>query len=150
MGKSNTIAGNMAKSKIPVFSIHPTWMMNILEKRKYFELRRRPPKLRVPTTSLLYETAPMCQLRAICSMGPTISGDKDEIWRIAGHKACLSEDQFFNYFDGQPIAHAIFITDVREIAPLSLELLRLEANFVPPQAWSYASDKVLRLAGVSS
>ncbi|GLI91186.1 hypothetical protein LMG27198_01780 [Methylocystis echinoides] len=132
-----------------IFSIHPKWADEIFAGRKVFELRRRPPALKAPTQTLIYETAPRFRMRAICKFGPVISSSKSEVWKIAGNGSRISHEEYKNYFAGTETAHAIVIREVNLIGPWALQYLRDNADFVPPQGWCYASEKLLSCLGVT-
>jgi predicted transcriptional regulator len=131
-----------------VFSIKPRWIEEILEGRKVYELRRRPPKLARATPALLYETSPSCHLRAVCLMGPVVTDLPTELWERVSIGSCVSREEFDQYFAGFALAHAITVHAPRELAaPISLARLRKEANFIAPQSWNWASEKLLCLMG---
>lgn len=122
-------------------------MEEILVGRKRYELRRRPPRIAEPMKALLYETTPNCQIRGRCVAGPVISASKDEIWRRVGIQSRLTRREFDLYFGSNLTAHAIALRDVHAFAPISLADLRERIGFVPPQAWGYASDRLLSYIG---
>ncbi|MBG0801482.1 hypothetical protein IYW40_11100 [Methylocystis sp. H4A] len=130
-----------------IFSIHPEWVEKILSGAKQYELRRRPPKLSGPTAAFLYETSPASRLRVVCKVGPIISGTREEVWRQVGSLTGLNRHEFESYFRSRNIAYAIKIDEVREIPPWSLACLREQFRFVPPQAWCYAREELIRSIG---
>jgi predicted transcriptional regulator len=131
-------------SKILLISIRPQWVCKILAGRKTIELRRRPPRLSQPVPALIYETSPVCRLRATCLMGPVSSHPPDTLWGQVGHRSCVSMQEYDAYFAGQKQAHGIEISCVREMpSRLTLEWLRRQADFVPPQSWAWAPERLL-------
>ena len=131
-------------SEVLLISIRPQWVRQILARGKTIELRRRPPRLSQPVSALIYETSPAYRLRARCLMGPVISYPPETLWGQVGHRTCVSKQDYDAYFAGRKQAHGIEISSVLEMpSRLTLEWLRREVDFVPPQSWAWASERLL-------
>lgn len=130
-----------------VFSIAPRWIDEILAGRKTYELRRRPPQLPETAFAYLYETSPHCRIRAKCLVGPIVSKPLSDLWQAIGAQSRVDEHNFFRYFSGLEMGHAIALSDVIDLG-LDFTLARLKIyNFHPPQSWCRASDEVVSLIG---
>jgi len=131
-------------SEVLVISVKPRWVQQILTGRKTVELRRRPPRLAEPVSALVYESGPASRLRASCLMGPVKSHPPHTLWDEVGDRSCVSKEEFDAYFAGRKQAHGIEIGCVLEMpSRLTLEWLRREVGFVPPQSWTWASTRLL-------
>ena len=136
-------------SNVLVFSIKPHWVAAILAGRKTFELRRRPPTLAQPTAALIYETSPRCQIRVVCVVGPVITDAPENLWAKVCNFSALSRQEYDTYFGGSSAAHAIVLTEPRELeSAISLVDLRTTIGFAPPQSWQRASADLTRLTGL--
>ena len=130
--------------KVLLISIRPQWVRQILAGRKTVELRRRPPSLNEPVPALLYETSPAYRLRASCMIGPVRSGPPNALWDELGRRSCASKEEYDAYFEGRERAHGMDLRNVQEMpSHLTLDWLRREAGFVPPQSWAWASKRLL-------
>lgn len=133
---------------ILVISIRPRWVREIISGKKTVELRRRPPRLDRPVTSLIYETSPERRLRARCLMGPVRTDSPVELWKKFGERSGATAAEFYSYFAGTTMAHAIEVASIEELSIcLSLERLRQEAGFVVPQSWSWATPRLIEFVG---
>jgi len=127
--------------KVLLISIRPKWVREILSGRKTFELRTRPPKLEEPAQTLIYESSPTCRIRAVCEMGPVLSGTPRDLWEKICDRACISRSDYDAYFTGRDEAHAIEVKDVEELPPvMTLARLRLEADFEPHHNYRWATE----------
>lgn len=130
--------------EVLLISIRPQWVRQMLAGRKTIEFRRRPPRLSEPVSALVYETGPAYRLRASCLIGPVSSGLPDALWDELGRRSCVSKDEYDAYFEGRERAHGMDIRNVLEMpSQLTLDWLRREAGFVPPQSWAWASKRLL-------
>jgi predicted transcriptional regulator len=83
-------------------------------------------------------------------MGPVLTDYPDRLWAKIGFGACVTREEFNNYFHGLIQAHAIAIKNARELTnPLELAHLRQMIGFRPPQSWSWAPKKLLIAAKVA-
>lgn len=138
--------GKAMEGKVLLVSVRPRWVREIVVGRKTVELRRRSPRLNEPVRALVYETSPAYRLRASCVMGPVRSEHPDMLWDRVGLRSCVSKEEYYSYFRGRKLAYGIEIRDVVEMSSrLTLDWLRREAGFVPPQSWAWASERLLEV-----
>ena len=133
------------QTKPLIFSIAPEWINEILQGRKTYELRRRPPKLLEATRAYLYETRPSSRIRVRCVMGPVVCKPKELLWEMLGEKTRVTKVAFDAYFRDLETGSAISIDQVEDLgSEFTLPRLRL-VGFSPPQAWCRASADVAEM-----
>lgn len=139
------------ESRTLLFSIKPKWADAIISGDKTFELRRRAPKLTLPVSAIIYATAPVCALVASCTMGPVVSGPPVKIWNRVSSSSSVTRTEFDDYFFRCQEAYAIVIASPRRLEkPLSLRYLRDTIQFSVPQAWAWASEDIIAVAGLNA
>ena len=137
--------GKAMEGKVLLVSVRPRWVREIVVGRKTVELRRRSPRLNEPVRALVYETSPAYPLRASCVMGPVRSEHPDMLWNESVY-APASVRRILFLFSGSNLGYGIQIRDVVEMSSrLTLDWLRREAGFVPPQSWAWASERLLEV-----
>ncbi|MDE2475132.1 MAG: ASCH domain-containing protein [Alphaproteobacteria bacterium] len=130
-----------------VFSISPAWVDLIACGQKTFELRRRPPALNGITRMIIYETTPRKQISLVCDIAEILTAETTELWSTVGEHCGITREHFFSYFAGLKVAHAIRLTNVVRLRrPISLDTLRQQTSFVPPQSWCRASEELRAIA----
>ena len=67
------------------------------------------------------------------------SGTPEELWLMAQHKACISREDFDNYFAGINVGHAIVISCGQQLQrPIGLSHLRvIWPGCKPPRSFGY-------------
>lgn len=133
-------------AKVLLISIRPKWVGEILSGRKTLELRTRPPQLKEPVQTLIYETSPTCRIRVVCEMGPVLSDQPGTLWDKMDGRSRVQKDEYDKYFEGRSQAHAIEVRRARELqADITLDRLRREANFTAPNSWIWATVRLLEV-----
>jgi len=118
-----------------LLSIKPEYASRIFDGSKHFEYRRvifcRQDVKRV----VVYASRPVGKVVGEFEVGGVLSGTPLSIWRRTEAHAGISRKEFFRYFSGTAIAHAIRVANhVRYDTPLCLqESFRLS----PPQSFLY-------------
>lgn len=119
-----------------LLSIHPEYAFAILGGLKGFEFRRVPPK-RLPAIIYLYATAPVKKIVGTCHGISLITLPPAELWEFCRFGAGIGANEFYKYFEGCELAHAIKVTPRdRFKKPLTLSELKYDITR-PPQSFQY-------------
>lgn len=106
---------------------------------KTVELRRVCPSVIVGDLALVYVSSPAKEVQGAFEVGKIISGSPTELWKKIGAKSGVTRIEFFAYFHGKKIAHALTIKKSWKFPiPLCLATLRTNpGGFRPPQNYHY-------------
>ena len=81
-------------------------------------------------------------------VGPVITDVPAKLWAKVCNSSALSRQVYDSYFVGSSAAHAIVLTEPRELEAISLVDLRKAIGFAPPQSWQRASTDLLCVKGL--
>ena len=114
-----------------LMSVRPEHAENIIEGRKVFEYRRRPPLIEYFTTILIYATLPTGKVIGEVTARCTLRGEPNYIWSLTARGGCITRERFDEYFKGMTVASAISLeSPLRYEHPLSLHKRA-------PQSWQW-------------
>lgn len=118
-----------------LISIRPQYVDAILGGTKWFELRRRRPRLPLGSTLFLYSSSPDMKVRGVAAVGRVITQPLQVLWEQVRTGSAVDETTFFNYFDGCEVGHALELHAARPLAQeVSLRVLRWRMpDYLPPQ-----------------
>ena len=119
-----------------VFSIKPKFAEAILSGEKRFEFRRvifRAADVRV---ILIYATAPVGMVVGQFEVRSIISDHPKKVWQVTKAHAGITRENFYRYFSGQSVAHAIAVANVR-VYRRPLMLCDLRPGLRAPQSFAY-------------
>ena len=118
-----------------LISIHPQHVAAILDGLKTVECRKSAIGLSVGDTLMLYATAPSKAVLGRATVNDIYQGTPDELWRLHGARARVSEADFFRYYATASRATFISLANVEKFTPaVPLERLReVQPGFAPPQ-----------------
>ena len=122
-----------------VASVHPRHAQAILDGTKTVELRKRAPRCaELIDRMYIYETAPTSLVVGRVMVVSIQCLSPDALWMYYGHRTCVTEAEFFEYFDGHLEAYGIEVAVPRRYArPWAITDLGLKR---PPQSWCYVPD----------
>lgn len=137
----------MDSASIIVLSIHPVHGMNILKGDKKVELRRIQPKYLSPgSLVLLYASSPLKSLIGAFRVSSITKKPILELWEEVEDKACITLEEFNNYYSDIDSGIAIYFDETWEFpSPINLDILRDEMDFQPPQSFRYATSDDMQL-----
>ena len=120
---------------VALMPIHPQYANAILDGSKGAEFRKRrlAPDIR---RVVIYATAPISRIIGEFTIGATVVGSPQEIWRDHGATGEISEPAFHSYFAGRHMAVAFVVTLTRRYAE-SLALADLSPRPAIPQSTIY-------------
>ena len=122
-----------------LISIRPRFAEMIFSGSKTVELRRVCPKLSAGDLALVYVSSPIMELQGAFKVGEVISKSPSALWEKVGKKSGVTRTEFFDYFRGKKLAHAIVIEGYWKLpSPVCLSTLRKrKGGFRPPQNYHY-------------
>lgn len=116
--------GQMQSSAHAMISIRPAFVEDIQAGTKTIELRRRFMDLPVGSTLWIYSTLPVGAIVAVATLSDIDYDKPEELWRKYRRDVGIQDNHFDAYFNGCQLGVALRLTDVRKIAPLTLETIR--------------------------
>lgn len=132
--------GPVTEPEEAIISIRPRFADAIMAGSKSIELRRRIPAMLPGMLLWIYSTKPVGAVVGSAVVERVIKGSPDELWSGVGADAGISREEFDAYFDGAKEAVGLILTDVKEVAPISIDQLRsMRMGFHPPQVISKLS-----------
>lgn len=118
-----------------LLSIKPEFAFKIFDGSKKYEFRKvifKNPGIR---TVVVYASSPVQLVIGEFAIDRILSMEPEEIWNKTKRYSGISEDLFYEYFDGRDIAHAIKIKEPKLYdEPLSITD---DFNVTPPQSYVY-------------
>lgn len=125
-----------------LLSIHPNYASKILSGDKTVELRRKFPETSaIGATALIYSSSPVQAIVGFARIKDVLRLPIEQIWRNHGEAACIERRDFDAYFDGLDYGYALLLEDAQTLErQRSLEDLKKEFGFAPPQSFRYIDD----------
>jgi predicted transcriptional regulator len=118
-----------------LLSIKPEYVKKIFSGEKRFEYRKCSFSQKISKV-IVYATSPVCRIVGEFDVDGILKDTPDALWTQTKDSSGISEDFFFQYFEGKKCAVAIRIKSTRlyekEINPY-IEWDR----FFPPQSFRY-------------
>ena len=125
--------------RVLLLSIRPRFADAILSGTKTVELRRRPIKASPGTLVILYASTPTMAVVGTARLRKTVVCGPDTAWRSYRSSLGLARHEFDAYLEGNR-ACLLLLEDVSSLEdPISLQDLREDCDFWPPQSYRYVS-----------
>jgi predicted transcriptional regulator len=130
-----------------LLSIRPNYVDDILNGKKTVELRRRFSEAATAGSILLiYSTSPTQAVVGYATIEAVKKLPLGKLWKLHGKDACVSREEFDQYFSGVSEGFAILLKDVTILKKrVSASHLREKLGFVPPQSFMYLTQPYYRL-----
>lgn len=125
-----------------LLSIKPEYAEAIFCGRKRYEFRRTIFKNKDVATIYLYSNSSVKRIVGYFSVGRIIKDVPSELWARYKAYAGISEEGFFQYFDGCGSGYAIEVLDPHIYQPPVNPYLLFQ-DFKPPQSFCYLSAERL-------
>jgi len=137
-------------NQILLISVKPQYAKKILNGEKTIELRKTAPsKIKNGTILLIYVTSPIKQLWGYCQIENIIKDTPLELWNKVEKDACITKNDFFEYFKNYENGYGIVIKNIKNIKPIELQNLKLNlSGFYPPQTYCYIDKFDLQNSGL--
>ena len=117
-----------------IISIHPEHADAILAGTKTIELRRRIPDLAPGTRLWIYATRPTQAVVGMVTIDSIARAHPTTVWEQHGTRTGLDHRGFESYFNGFPVAFAVFLSGAQRVTPITIEELRgIRDGFRPPR-----------------
>ena len=128
-----------------LISIKPAYAHAILTGAKTVELRKRfPTDIKEGTKLLIYSSSPERALIGECKISKVVKTTIEELWSLTCRDAMISWAKYKEYFDGIKEGCGIYIHSPKMYEkPISLDKLRKDYDFTPPQSYFYNRDIVV-------
>lgn len=128
-----------------LISIKPAYAHAILTGAKTVELRKRfPTTIEENTKLLIYSSSPERALIGECRISKVVKTNIEDLWSLTCRDAMISWSKFREYFDGTDEGCGIYIHSPKLYEKsISLDKLRKEYDFTPPQSYFYNKDIVV-------
>ena len=124
--------------KYVLMSIKPQYAQSIKSGKKTVELRRVAPKVTAGDIIIIYESMPVQQITAFCEVESLLSMKPSDLWEAVYLKACITKEEFNQYFQGKQYANGIELKSVFLLdAPKTMRELSWDLH--PPQSYCYIS-----------
>lgn len=130
----------MNEKKYVLMSIKPVYAELIKSGEKTVELRRVLPKIKDGDVIVVYETAPIQRITMTCTVKGILSCEPCELWRDAGHQACVDYESFEEYFQGKDLANGLQLDNIKTLSK-PLKLSEVIGTRRAPQSYCYLRDK---------
>jgi predicted transcriptional regulator len=130
-----------------VLSIKPEYATKIVDGLKTVELRRRFPYGTVTGARIyVYATAPIQAIIGYATIREVEKSPVEQIWAAYKQVAFIDRKDFEDYYADVDSGYVLVLQNpVRLKTPVSLDVLKSELNFTPPQSFTYADDAFRRL-----
>ena len=130
------------QERLIFLSLKPRFADAIVQGSKSIELRRRPPRIEVPTRALLYASSPRMALVGECTIREIVELAPSTMWRRHGPDTGVTRKEFMKYFSGCDRAYGLHVDEVLVLRPVSLNQLRESIEgFEPPQSFRYLTTE---------
>lgn len=131
-----------------LLSLRPRFAEAILDGNKTVEVRRRPLNASPGSLVFLYASAPTMAVVGAATLVEVRRGGHGELWRKYGQEMGLDQGEYETYLDGTHLAYALKLsTPSRFSEGISLERLRAEVEFRPPQSFRYLARREYKMFG---
>ncbi len=126
-----------------LLSVRPVYASKILRGEKTVELRRKFPESGVTgAVALFYSSSPVQAVVGYARIKHVLKLKVKSIWKDHGKAACISRDEFDQYFVNLTVGFAILLEGARSLKR-ELNMAHLEEQFgiVPPQSYRYVTHE---------
>jgi len=120
-----------------LLSVKPQYAHKILEGSKKFEFRKTPIR-RLVDKVYIYSSSPEKKIIGYFHIKRIHSQKPAVLWDMCKDAGGIEKNDFFDYYSGKEVGHAIEISDVGTIDPFSPKAKN--KHFIPPQSYRYIED----------
>src|ERR1022692_4472439 len=128
-------------------SVQPKFVSKIIEGAKTVELRRKFPETAATGAfALIYCSSPVRAAVGYARIHEVLRLPISRLWREHGAAACVSRNEFDDYFRGQKFGFAILLDKINLLNPqIAAADLEQEFGIVPPQSYRYLHKDCISL-----
>ena len=129
-----------------LFSIKERYSNKIYSKEKLVEFRRQNVGVQEGEFCLIYTSSPVKKITGYFIVKEKIRTGIQKLWESTKEIAGISYKEFKGYFKECKLGTAILFKKIQKFSrALSLEDLRKEVNFRPPQSYCNLNDLLIEL-----
>lgn len=118
-----------------ILSIKPQFAEKIFDGTKKFEFRRTLFKNKAIKNIVVYASAPISRVIGEFEIAEIIHNKTESLWDLTRDHAGITEDYFFDYFDGKDYGYAIRIKEVLKYNVTYC--IEERYGIKPPQSFAY-------------
>lgn len=134
-----------------LLSLKPRFAEAILRGVKTVELRRQPVALAPDAAVLIYASSPVMAIIGTARVHNIEHGDPQQIWVRHSANIALAREEYDDYLSGAGFVSAITLEMPAFLdSPVTLQQLRGEQPFHPPQSYCFVSPSSPGTLGVLS
>ncbi|MEY2496156.1 MAG: hypothetical protein QOJ45_2648 [Verrucomicrobiota bacterium] len=132
-----------------LISVRPKFAEMIFDGSKTVELRRVRPRVGKGGVAIVYVSSPIKQLQGAFEIAKVVSASPSVLWNRYGAKAGITRKEFFEYFAGKILGHALVIKRAWKLAVSTCLscLKRTQRGFHPPQSFHYVRRNLFIRSG---
>lgn len=119
-----------------ILSIKPKYANAIIDGSKLYEYRKVLPKNTDIDRVYIYASKPIMAIIGEFTIGAIISDTPQKVWKLTHENGGITKKQFFDYFKGHSVAHAIKIEGVTELVT-PIDPKQVIKDFTAPQNYRY-------------
>lgn len=128
-----------------LLSVRPRFASSILDGTKTAEVRRQRPAVNPGTLVIIYATKPVGAIVGTARISRISSGSPDDMWEQHHESTGITRFEFNTYLSGAETAYILTLHNIQKLEPLlTLEQIRADTTFQPPQSFRYLSQLMLR------
>jgi predicted transcriptional regulator len=126
---------------IALLSIKPVHAENIFSGRKKFEYRKKVFARADVQKIVVYCSKPVGAIIGEFDIQGILRDSPSRLWKKTHRDSGISEQYFYNYFNGCDVAFALKIGSVRRF-PNEIDPQEVVFDFYPPQSFMYLTEGV--------
>lgn len=119
-----------------IISIRPTFCKLIFGGQKRYEYRKRVFKHSDVDMVYIYASKPISKIVGYFTIKRIIDDTPSNVWNMTHEHGGITKKQFFDYFKGHSVAHAIEIHEVVEL-DIPINPKEVIQGFTAPQNYCY-------------
>ena len=119
-----------------ILSIKPFFCASIFKGLKLYEYRKKVFKHSDVDKVYVYASKPISKIVGYFTIKRIISDTPSMIWDVTHEHGGITKKQFFDYFKGHSVAHAIEIDEVVKL-DIPIDPKEVIKNFTAPQNYCY-------------
>lgn len=129
------------RNKALLVSVRPRFAYSILDGTKTVEIRRQRPAVRPGSLVIIYATKPVGAIVGTARISGMSHGSPNDMWEQHHDTTGITRDEFDAYLSGAETAYILVLHKVQRLEPLlTLEQIRADVTFQPPQSYRYLSQ----------
>jgi predicted transcriptional regulator len=127
-----------------LLSVRPRFAESILNGAKSAEIRRQRPAVHPGTLVIIYATRPVGAIVGTARITGITHGTPGAMWELHHARTGVTRTEYDEYLSGAETAHILFLHKIQRLEPfLTLEQIRTETAFQPPQSYRYLNQNTL-------